>query len=202
MMPETKGLLVVFSGPSGSGKGTVLAEVMKRYPDMEFSVSATTRAPREGEQDGVNYFFKTKEEFQSMAENGGFIEWAQFCENCYGTPRAYVESRLEQGKDVVLEIEVQGAMQVKEAYPDAVLIFNLPPSMQELENRLIGRNTEPLDVVNKRLETAKSELKVSDRYDYVIVNDVVETAAEKFIAILRSEKCKAERNISLLKEFK
>lgn len=202
MMPETKGLLVVFSGPSGSGKGTVLAEVMKRYPDMEFSVSATTRAPREGEQDGVNYFFKTKEEFQSMAENGGFIEWAQFCENCYGTPRAYVESRLEQGKDVVLEIEVQGAMQVKEAYPDAVLIFNLPPSMQELENRLIGRNTEPMEVVNKRLETAKSELKVSDRYDYVIVNDVVETAAEKFIAILRSEKCKAERNISLLKEFK
>lgn len=201
-MPETKGLLVVFSGPSGSGKGTVLAEVMKRYPDMEFSVSATTRAPREGEQDGVNYFFKTKEEFQSMAENGGFIEWAQFCENCYGTPRAYVESRLEQGKDVVLEIEVQGAMQVKEAYPDAVLIFNLPPSMQELKNRLIGRNTEPMEVVNKRLETAKSELKVSDRYDYVIVNDVVETAAEKFIAILRSEKCKAERNISLLKEFK
>ncbi|MBQ4086718.1 MAG: guanylate kinase [Clostridia bacterium] len=201
-MHKTKGLLVVFSGPSGSGKGTVLAEVMKRYPDMEFSVSATTRAPREGEKDGVNYFFKTKEEFQDMVENGGFIEWAQFCENCYGTPRAYVESRLEQGKDVVLEIEVQGAMQVKEAFPDAVLIFNLPPSMQELESRLIGRNTEPIDVVNKRLATAKEELLVADRYDYVIVNDVVEYAAEKFLSILKSEKCKAERNISLLKEFK
>ncbi len=202
MPNNTNGLLIVFSGPSGSGKGTVLAEVMKRYPDMEFSVSATTRAPREGEVDGVNYFFKSKEAFMDLVSHDGFIEWAQFCENCYGTPRAYVESRLAQGKDVVLEIEVQGAMQVKKAFPDAVLIFNLPPSMEELENRLIGRNTEPPEVVKKRLATAKEELTVADRYDYVIVNDTVEAAAEKFLSILTSEKCKAERNTLLLKEFK
>lgn len=202
MMHKTKGLLIVFSGPSGSGKGTVLAEVMKRNSHMEFSVSATTRSPREGEVDGVNYFFKTKEEFETMVENGGFIEWAKFCGNCYGTPRSYVENRLEQGKDVVLEIEVQGAMQVKAAFPDAVLIFNLPPSMQELQNRLTGRNTEPADVVNQRLETAKEELALASRYDYVIVNDIVENAAEKFLSILKSEKCKAERNAVLLKEFK
>ena len=202
MPNKTNGLLIVFSGPSGSGKGTVLAEVMKRCPDIEFSVSATTRAPREGEVDGVNYFFKSKEEFMDLVSHGGFIEWAQFCENCYGTPRAYVESRLAQGKDVVLEIEVQGAMQVKKALPDAVLIFNLPPSMEELENRLVGRNTEPPEVVKKRLATAKEELTVADRYDYVIVNDTVETAAEKFLSILAGEKCKAERNTLLLKEFK
>lgn len=197
-----KGLLIVFSGPSGSGKGTVLAEAMKRYPDMEFSVSATTRAPREGEQDGVNYFFKTKEEFMALTEEDGFIEWAQFCGNCYGTPRAYVESRLAQGKDVILEIEVQGAMQVKKAFPDSVLIFNLPPSMEELENRLVGRNTEPADVIKNRLATAKSELAVADSYDYVIVNDTVDAAAEKFISILKSEKCRSARNTMLLKEFK
>lgn len=202
MMRKQKGLLIVFSGPSGSGKGTVLAEVMKQYPDMEFSVSATTRAPRDGEIDGVNYFFKSKEEFQDMVANGGFIEWAQFCENCYGTPRAYVESRLDQGKDVVLEIEVQGAMQVKAAFPDAVLIFNLPPSMEELKNRLVGRNTETSDVVAKRLATAKEELAIADRYDYVIVNDVVETAATKFLSILAGERCRSERNTWLLNEFK
>ena len=197
-----KGLLIVFSGPSGSGKGTVLAEAMKRYPQMEFSVSATTRAPREGETDGVNYFFKTREEFLALTEENGFIEWAEFCGNCYGTPRAYVESRLAQGKDVILEIEVQGAMQVKKAFPDSVLIFNLPPSMEELKNRLVGRNTESADVIENRLATAKSELAVADCYDYVIVNDTVDAAAEKFISILKSEKCRAARNTMLLKEFK
>ena len=200
-MHNPKGLLVVFSGPSGSGKGTVLGEVMKLNPQIELSVSATTRSPREGEVDGVNYFFKSKEDFQRMIEKDGFIEWAQFCENYYGPPRDYVESRLSQGKDVVLEIEVQGAMQVKKAFPDAVLIFNLPPSKEELRKRLIGRQTEPMDVINRRLATANSELTFAPQYDYVIVNDKIELAAEKFLSILKSEKLRAERNTLLLKDF-
>ncbi len=200
-MHNPKGLLVVFSGPSGSGKGTVLGEVMKLNPQIELSVSATTRSPREGEVDGVNYFFKSKEAFQDMIAKGGFIEWAQFCENYYGTPRDYVESRLSQGKDVVLEIEVQGAMQVKKAFPDAVLIFNLPPSKEELRKRLIGRQTEPMDVINHRLATANNELTFASQYDYVIVNDKIELAAEKFLSILKSEKLKTERNTLLLKDF-
>lgn len=200
-MHKDKGLLIVFSGPSGSGKGTVLAEAMSLCPDLELSVSATTRAPRDGEKDGVNYFFQSKDAFLDMIKENGFIEWAQFCENYYGTPRAYVESRLSQGKDVVLEIEVQGAMQVKKAMPDAVLIFNLPPSLEELRARLIGRNTESIDVVNKRLAEANRELALAKEYDYVIVNDEVHLAAEKFLSIVQSEKCKAGRNAQLLNAF-
>ncbi len=199
---KQKGLLVVFSGPSGSGKGTVLKRAMALEPNLELSVSMTTRAPRDGEIDGVHYIFSTKENFLSMAENDGFIEWAQFCENCYGTPKAYVESRLNEGKDVVLEIEVQGALQVRERFPDAVLIFNLPPSMEELKNRLVGRDTESQDVIEKRLATAVWELSQAEKYDYVIVNDEVETAAEKLLSILKGEKCKTSRNSLLLKNFK
>lgn len=201
MTADKKGLLIVFSGPSGSGKGTVLKEAMALNPNLEFSVSATTRSPREGEADGVNYFFKSKEAFLEMIEQQGFIEWAQFCENYYGTPKAYVESRLQQGKDVVLEIEVQGAMQVKKAYPDSVLIFNLPPSKEELRARLIGRQTEAMDVIEKRLATAEQELALADQYDYIIVNDEVAVAARKFLSIVESEKCKANKCKELLKAF-
>ena len=200
-MHKQRGLLIVFSGPSGSGKGTVLAEAMRQNSDLELSVSATTRAPRVGEVDGVNYFFKSKEAFQEMIAQEGFIEWAQFCENYYGTPRAYVESRLAQGKDVVLEIEVQGAMQVKKAFPDSVLIFNLPPSTEELRARLIGRQTESIEVVDQRLTAAKQELAMAKEYDYVIVNDEVATAAKKFLTIVETEKLRAGRNLALLQAF-
>lgn len=200
-MHKPKGLLIVFSGPSGSGKGTVLAEAMRQSQDLEISVSATTRAPRVGEVDGVNYFFQSKEAFQEMIAQDGFIEWAQFCENYYGTPRTYVESRLAQGKDVVLEIEVQGAMQVKKAFPDSVLIFNLPPSLEELRTRLIGRQTESIEVVDQRLSAAKQELAMAKEYDYIIVNDEVSLAAKKFLSIVETEKLRADRNHDLLRAF-
>ena len=200
-MHKSQGLLVVFSGPSGSGKGTLLKEAMAQNKNLELSVSMTTRLPREGEIDGVNYIFASKEQFKAQIEKNGFIEWAQFCENYYGTPKERVESRLKEGKDVVLEIEVQGAMKVRKYFPDAVLIFNLPPSMEELQKRLIGRQTESAEVIAKRLHTAEWELSKAEKYDYVIVNDDIATAAKKFLAIIESEKCKSERNKSLLKEF-
>lgn len=197
-----KGLLVVFSGPSGSGKGTVLKRAMELCPDLELSVSMTTRSPRDGEIDGVHYIFTDKAQFSEMAENDGFIEWATFCENSYGTPKERVESRLAEGKDVVLEIEVQGALKVRERIPEAVLIFNLPPSREELKNRLVGRQTESQDVIEQRLQTAEWELSQAKHYDYVIVNDEIDLAAEKFLSILKSEKCKAARNECILKDFK
>ena len=200
-MPKSCGLLVVFSGPSGSGKGTVLKEAMSQNKNLELSVSMTTRAPREGEVDGVSYVFTSKDAFLTQIEKNGFIEWAQFCENFYGTPKERVMERLKEGKDVVLEIEVQGAMKVRESFPDAILIFNLPPSMEELKKRLVGRQTESDEVVEKRLHTAEWEISKAQEYDYVIVNDVIGVAARKLLSIIESEKCKSERNISLLKEF-
>lgn len=200
-MSKKRGILAVFSGPSGSGKGTVLACALEKEKNLKVSVSATTRAPREGETDGVNYYFKTKDEFLKMIDEDGFLEYASFCENYYGTPREMVEKSLDSGIDVCLEIEVQGAMKVKEAYPEAVLIFNLPPSTAVLKERLIGRGTESIDVVEKRLNTAIWEISQADKYDYVIVNDVLDKAADEFLSILKSEKCKANRNGKLLKEF-
>lgn len=201
MMKPKRGLLVVLSGPSGSGKGTVLQQAMLQNDNIEVSVSVTTRAPREGELDGVNYYFSTPEAFQKRLEEDGFLEWAEFCGNFYGTPRDKIEQRLSQGKDVVLEIEVQGAMKVRAAFPEAVLIFNLPPSLEELKNRLTGRQTEPPEIVEKRMNTAVWELSQAGNYDYVIVNDNVENAASAFLSILESEKCKTKRNKALLAQF-
>jgi len=200
-MTNKRGILIVFSGPSGSGKGTVLARAMEENKNLELSVSMTTRMPRTGEQDGVNYFFVTRDAFMKTAQEDGFLEWASFCDNCYGTPRAYVEERLSMGKDVVLEIEVQGAKKVKEKCPEAVLIFNLPPSMEELKARLVGRQTEPPEVVEKRLSAAKWEIENAKEYDYVIVNDEIESAKDKLLAIIESEKLKLSRNASLLNMF-
>lgn len=198
---NNKGLLLVFSGPSGVGKGTVLKEYLKKHPHTAFSVSATTRKPRAGEIHGQHYFFLSREEFELLVENGGLLEHAQFAGNCYGTPREAVEQNLEKGTDVVLEIEVQGAMKVRAAFPDAVLIFNLPPSLEELKNRLTGRKTEPPEVVEKRLNTAVWEISQAENYGYVIVNDDVENAVGAFLSILESEKCKLERNKALLAQF-
>lgn len=201
-MNKSRGLLVVFSGPSGSGKGTVLKEALKKSDDLCVSVSATTRAPREGETDGVDYMFYTKEQFLDLVSENGFLEWACFCENYYGTPRAKIEELLSAGKNVVLEIEVQGAMKIKQKCPDAVLIFNLPPSLEILKERLVGRNTDAEDVIKKRLETATWEISQAPKYDYVLVNDKIEDAADTFLAIIKGEKCNIARNEKMLASYK
>lgn len=202
MMSKSRGVLVVFSGPSGSGKGTVLKEALKKDKDLSLSVSVTTRTPRDGEVDGVDYIFYSKEKFLELASQNGFLEWACFCENYYGTPRAEIEKMLDSGKNVVLEIEVQGAMKIREKCPDALLIFNLPPSMDELKNRLIGRKTDSDDVIKKRLDTAVWEISQAEKYDYILVNDEVEKAADTFLAIIAGEKCSTARNKNLLASYK
>lgn len=196
-----KGVLLVLSGPSGSGKGTLVKEYTDKHPDVFLSVSATTRKPREGEVHGINYFFLTVDEFKKRIEEKGFLEHAQFCENYYGTPRESVEKKLNEGVDVILEIDVQGAMQVKENCPEAVLVFTLPPSYEILRERLIGRGTEAMDVVEKRLNEAHNEIKYADKYDFVIINDSIETAAEELGAIFTSSRCRRENNTEFIKEF-
>ena len=171
MEQKKKGTLFVFSGPSGVGKGTLNGKLFAEFGDqMAFSVSATTRAPREGEIDGTHYFFISKQEFENRIANNDFLEYAQFAGNCYGTPKSYVMSLLEAGKNVLLEIEVQGAMQVMERMPQCVSIFVLPPSFEELERRLRGRGTETEDKIVKRLDTARGELAYADKYRYQVVN--------------------------------
>jgi len=201
-MSKRRGLLVVFSGPSGSGKGTVLKEALKKCENLQLSVSVTTRAPRQGEVDGVDYIFYSKEKFKELISQDGFLEWACFCENYYGTPKAQIEAQLSEGKDVVLEIEVQGAMKVKEECPDAVLIFNLPPSMEELKKRLIGRQTDAPEIIEKRLQTAVWEISQADKYDYIIVNAEVEKAADTLLCTIEGEKCNVNRNKNLLATYK
>lgn len=185
-----KGKLFILTGPSGVGKGTVLARVREQLPELYLSISATTRDPREGEVDGVNYYFLTKEQFEQKIAQNGFLEHAQFSGNHYGTPAAPVDEQLEAGRNVMLEIEVQGAMQVKEQRPDTVRIFIAPPSFEELEQRLRGRGTESEEKVIKRLETAKHELTLAPEFDYIVVNREVEQAAADVLAIIRAEGCR------------
>ncbi len=170
------GRLIVLSGPSGAGKGTVLAQYLARRTRTRVSVSATTRAPRPGETDGVHYYFLTREQFEEKISSGGMLEWARYNNQYYGTPRAPVEQALREGNDVVLEIEVQGGLQVKRAFPEAVMIFLLPPSFQELRARLTGRGTEDPQSVERRLRAAEEELRRAQEYDFLIVNDRVEDA--------------------------
>ena len=193
-----RGTLVVLSGPSGTGKGTVCGVVRNHLGDaVRYSISATTRKPRTGEEHGREYFFFSKEEFEALREQNGFLEWAQVYDNYYGTPRAFVEEVLASGKDCILEIDPQGALQVRKATDEAVLVFIAPPSLEELRNRLTGRGTESAEEVEKRLSCAESELAYRDKYDYIIVNDDVETAAAKMEAILLAEKCRSGRNMDL-----
>lgn len=182
-----KGLLIVVSGPSGVGKGTVLAEILKDE-NIFYSVSATTRNPREGEVDGVNYHFLTKEKFEELIADNGMLEYATYCGNYYGTPRKAVEDKLAEGKDVILEIEVQGAMNVKKSFPEAMMVFILPPSVSELRRRLNKRGTETEEVVNKRVAEAVGEIKKAENYDYVMINGDLDEAVETLKSIIIAEK--------------
>lgn len=201
-MTDRKGNLIVFSGPSGSGKGTILKQLLEQYPELnaKVSVSATTRSPRPGEVDGVNYFFLDKDEFESRIDQGGFYEWAKFCDNYYGTPKAEVLKQLDEGIDVILEIEVQGAMKIKEQAPDCVMVFVLPPSFKELKNRLINRGTEQEDVINKRITTAMAEVEYIKHYTYVIVNDELDVAVKQLAGILETEHLKVINNTKNIQE--
>jgi len=202
MKQSRNGLLLVVSGPAGVGKGSIDGILLKRHDNMRLSVSATTRNPRPGEIDGVHYFFIDEDKFRAMIDADEFLEHMHvFNLHYYGTPRKYVEQELEAGHDVILEIDVQGAMRIKEAYPEAVLIFIAPPSMAELKERLIGRNTETPEQIEKRFATAFNEVKYMDQYDYVVVNDVVEYAVSRMESIISAEKCSVKRNVALVNEF-
>ena len=190
----SKGVLTVVSGFSGAGKGTVMKRLIQKYDDYALSISVTTRNPREGERDGIEYFFKTKEEVEAMIENDEFLEYARYVDNYYGTPRFYVEEMLAKGKNVILEIEIQGAMQIKAKNPEAVLVFVTPPSFEELRNRLVGRGTETADVIESRLRRASEEAEGMLSYDYILVNDQVEDCVDRLHQIILSERAKAQRN--------
>lgn len=195
----SKGILIVVSAPSGCGKGTILAEVLKNEKFF-YSVSATTRSPRPGETDGVNYHFLKREEFEELISTGGMLEHAEYCGNYYGTPRDKVYEKLNEGKNVILEIEVQGAMQIREKCPEAVFVFIAPPSVGELRNRLVNRGTETAEVIEKRVSEAAHEISFACRYDYVIVNDVLETAINDFISVIRAEELKTENQKNIIDE--
>ncbi|SFE40200.1 guanylate kinase [Alteribacillus iranensis] len=200
-MKDDKGLLIVLSGPAGVGKGTVCGALRMEDTNIEYSVSATTRKPRAGEKDGVNYFFKSKQEFEKMIENNKLLEWAQYLDNYYGTPIDYVTETIDKGKDIILEIEVQGAKKVKERYPEGIFIFLMPPSLAELRSRIVGRGTETEDVIDKRMMVAKDELEMMENYDYVVENDEVGKAVERIQAIVTAEHCKRERLIEKYKQL-
>lgn len=195
-----RGILVVISGFSGAGKGTIMKELIHRY-DYFLSVSATTRSPRTGEEDGKDYYFHTREEFQQMIDNGELVEWAEYVGNYYGTPKKYVEEQLANGRDVLLEIEMQGGMLVKEQFPDALLIFISPPSAKVLKERLTGRGTESPEEIEKRLLRAVEEVKYMKEYDYIIVNDVLEDAINKVNDLIRYDHYKACNSTRMIEKM-
>ncbi|ANU50753.1 guanylate kinase [Enterocloster clostridioformis] len=189
---DQQGILVVVSGFSGAGKGTLMKELLKRYDNYALSVSVTTRQPREGEKDGEDYFFVSREYFQQMIEDGRLVEYAQYVNHYYGTPRDYVEKKMAEGKDVILEIEIQGALKVKKRFPDALLIFVTPPSAGELRRRLVGRGTETIEVINARLRRAAEEASGMEAYDYLLINDEIDACVEQMhqlITLQHSKTC-------------
>ncbi|MBQ9233924.1 MAG: guanylate kinase [Lachnospiraceae bacterium] len=196
-----EGFLIVISGFSGAGKGTVVKRLVEDY-GYSLSISATTRAPREGEENGREYYFKTVAEFQNLIDYNGFIEWAQYVDNYYGTPRKFVEQEMKEGRDVILEIEVQGAMNVKKQYPNALLIFVTAPDANSLKERLAGRGTESEEVINKRLKRAAQESDDIDSYDYIVINDEVEECVKTIHSIIVSNKCLRNNNLEFIDTIK
>ena len=198
---EKRGSLLVLSGFSGVGKGTVAKKLVEKY-GYSLSISATTRQPREGEVDGREYFFKTVDDFKNLIDYNGFIEYARYVDNYYGTPKAYVEEQLKEGKNVILEIEIQGALNIKSMFPDAVLLFIMPPSAKELERRLVGRGTEDEATIRARLSRASEEAQGVENYNYIVINDDVDACVGTIDSIVKSEKRKAANNINLINNIK
>ncbi len=199
---EQKGVLIVVSGFAGTGKGTLMKELLRRYPEQyALSISMTTRSPRPGEQEGVEYFFTDTAAFEKEIADGGLIEYACYCDHYYGTPRAYVDRQLSAGKDVILEIEVQGALQVKEKFPDTVLLFVVPPSAATLYSRLKGRGTENSEVIAARMKRALEECSYIPRYDYILINDDLSVCVEQMHHIIQSEKFAAVRNAAFIENI-
>ena len=198
---KRKGMLIVLSGFSGAGKGTIVKKLIEQY-GYQVSISATTRSPREGEVNGKDYYFHSKEEFEAMIEKNGFIEWAQYVGNYYGTPRAFVEEALEQGKNVILEIEVQGALNIKEQYPDAILMFIAPPSAAILKERLIGRGTEDMATIEKRLNRAKEEVDDMEQYEYLVINDNLDECVKEVHQIVLKESCRMKGQTDFIHTMK
>ena len=197
-----KGKLVVVSGFSGAGKGTVMNALVASKDNYALSVSATTRSPRTGEVEGVSYFFKTVEEFESMIARGEFVEYARYVNNYYGTPKDFVDKQREAGKDVLLEIEIQGALKIKEKFPDAVLIFITTKDADTLKNRLTGRGTETEDVIRQRLKRASEEAMGVEKYDYIVVNDILEDCVETVDRIIKSEHNRTDDNLSIIEDIR
>ena len=197
----SRGVLAVVSGFSGAGKGTIMKSLMAKYDNYALSVSATTRNPRPGEEDGREYFFRTKEEFEEMIRQDQLIEYARYVENYYGTRKAYVEEQLSAGRDVILEIEIQGARKIKKKFPEAVLVFVTAPSMEELKERLVGRGTETAEVIHQRLARAAQEAEGVDEYDYLLVNDQLEDAVDRLHNIIQSEHFAMRRNLDFIHEI-
>lgn len=196
-----KGLLIVVSGPSGTGKGTVCGELLDSMPELAYSISATTRAPRAGEVDGKNYYFLTKEQFEELIAEGGFLEYANVYGNYYGTPLVKIQERLAEGNDILLEIDTQGALEVMKKCPDGLFIFLLPPSLGELERRIRGRGSETEESLKKRLGNAKAEIAIGEKYKYVVVNDTVKKAVARIKSIIVAEHALTEKNKELFEEL-
>ena len=202
-MEAKKGILMVISGFSGAGKGTLIKKLLQNYDNYALSVSMTTRKPREGERDGVEYFFVDREKFEETIAKNGLIEYATYCDNYYGTPKAYVEEQLAAGKDVILEIEIQGALQIKEKFPESLLLFVTPPTAAELKRRLEGRGTETSEVIAKRLARAKEESEGVEAYDYIVINDDLELCVKELHAMIeaaRNEPIRRKEFIARIRE--
>lgn len=197
---QQEGLLIVVSGPSGAGKGTICKRLLEKNPNLGYSISATTRAPRTGEVNGVNYWFLSKEEFQKMIAEDGLLEWAEVYGNYYGTPAQKVKDSLAEGKNILLEIDTQGAALVRKKFPEGVYIYILPPSLEELKRRIIGRGTDSAESIEHRLSCAREEMGcASEQYNYLVLNDEVELAVERVETIIEAEQYQIKRNLNLLK---
>ncbi len=197
-----QGMLAVVSGFSGAGKGTIMKELLKRYDNYALSISATTRSPRDGEVDGREYFFVTDESFREMIEHDALIEYAQYVKHFYGTPKEYVLNQMKKGKDVILEIEIQGALKIKERFPETILIFVMPPNAEELKRRLIGRGTESMEIINARLRRALEEAEGMESYDYILINDKIDTCVEDLHRMIQVQHNRASNNKAFLSQIR